>query len=412
MISTLTNMRLIVMLIVLLRQCTSLPVTTVPDDISTELGVIRTYFNMPGLLGVALKNGKIVGQGAAGYRRQGDSPLLAITDRINLGSCSKWMTATIAGRLVDRKLLSWTTQVHECFPNYSRFNSAFRNATLEQFLAHRSGVEQSITFYRHHWNELMAQKGSIREIRHWVAETVMIDAPEVKPGEFLYANQGYAVAAAMMEHVTGQAWETLLQEHIFTPLDMTSGMVGIVYNDSLPSMTPVGHDLPNSQTVPIPRPTPSDALLHNDQAALGSAGYIACTPEDWLKFLRVHIIGVEMGYLSSETDAKLKRPYMDVEGYGLGVSAYNRTWGAPGQVLTHGGDIFGQDTVFWMSPSHDFILVAYTNCRSDNNRTSLALDNAARLLVYKYSDGPAKNTRATSNDRPVLDRPALWSVHA
>jgi CubicO group peptidase (beta-lactamase class C family) len=354
-------------------------------DISADLALIRVARNMPGLSAIALKNGEIVAQGAAGYRRQGDTTPLLVTDPISLGSCSKWMTATIAGRLVDRKVLSWTTQIHECFPNYDSFNSVFRNATLEQFLAHRSGVQQSTTFYERHLSALLTQKGTFCQIRKWVAETVLKDAPEVKPSDFLYANQGYAVAAAMMEQITGEDWETLVQKHIFTPLQMTSAFVGINYDDAIPPKTPVGHDMPLGHTVPIPRPVLNAILLHNDQAATGPAGYIACTLQDWAKFLHAHVTGDRTGYLSVDTAAKLKRPYIGVEGYGLGVSAYNRTWATPGQALVHSGDIFGQDTVFWITPSRDLIVAVYTNCLSVDNSTGLALDNTAGMLIGRYA---------------------------
>ena len=375
----------LILLIVSFQQFTNYRVTADIADVSADLTLIRVYYKMPGLSALAMKKGQIVAQGASGYRRQGDPTPLLVTDPINLGSCSKWMTATVAGRLVDRKILSWTTQVHECFSNYNSFNSAFRNITLEQFFAHRSGAQQSTTFYKRHLNELLAQKGTFRQIRYWVAETVMKDVPEVSPGEYLYANQGYAVAAAMMEQITGQDWESLIQEHVFTPLQMTSATVGIIYDEVIPPKTPVGHDLPMNYTVPIPRPVPSATLLHNDQAATGPAGYIACTLQDWAKFLHAHVTAESTGYLSAETAAKLKRPFIGVEGYGLGVSAYNRTWATPGPALVHSGDIFGQDTVFWMTPSRDLIVGAYTNCRSDEKFTGLALDNAAGMLIARYA---------------------------
>ncbi|CAF2430540.1 unnamed protein product [Rotaria sp. Silwood2] len=391
-----------IILIFFLQQIKNYGIVAGIDDVSADLTLIRVYYNMPGLSALALKKGEIVAQGASGYRRQGDSTPLLVTDPINLGSCSKWMTATLAGRLVDRKVLSWTTQIRECFPNYDSFNTSFHNATLEQFLAHRSGVQQSTTFYNRHLKELLVQKGTFRQIRSWVAETVLKDPSEVQPGEFLYANQGYAVAAAMIEQLTGRDWESLIQEYIFTPLEMTSATIGIIYDETMPPKKPVGHDLPLNYKVPIPRPVPGATLLYNDQAATGPAGYIACTLQDWAKFLHIHVIGESTGFLSSETAAKLKRPFIGVEGYGLGVAAYNRTWATPGQALVHSGDIFGQDTVFWMTPSRDLIVAAYTNCRSDDKSTGLALDNAAGMLIGRYAYNSTK-TRTHIHDPIVLD---------
>ncbi|CAF2857890.1 unnamed protein product [Rotaria sp. Silwood2] len=366
-------------------------VTTNIDDISGDLEHIRVQQRMPGLSALALKNGKIVGQGAAGYRRQDYPAPLLISDPVNIGSCSKWMTATLAGRLVDRKLLSWSTQVHECFPNYETFNSAFRNATLEQLLAHRAGVQQTTTFYKYHILAFVYQQGNISQIRRWVVETVLKDTPEVQPGEFLYSNPGYTVAAVMMEQVTGQDWESLIYEHIFIPLEMTSARIGPVYDESLLPKAPIGHELPVNYTKPIPRPMLHPQILHVEYALSAPSGFVACTLHDWTKFLYAHIIAENTGYLSKDTAVKLKRPYQGVDGYGLGVTVHNLAWALPGQVLVHDGDAFGHSTVFLMAPAKDLIIVAFTNSRSDEGYAGKALDGAIYAFLAKYVDDVKKS---------------------
>ena len=88
------------------------------------------------------------------------------------------MTATIAGRLVDRGIITWTTRVRDLFTNYQTFHESFHNATLDQFLAHRTGVQQESTFNSNHWAALMAQSGTLAELRRWATESVLRDAPE------------------------------------------------------------------------------------------------------------------------------------------------------------------------------------------------------------------------------------------
>lgn len=352
---------------------------------SADLDAIRVQYNLPGISALAVKNGEIVAQGASGYRRHGYLTHLLATDPINLGSCSKWMTATVAGRLVDQNRISWTTTVRDCFSNYTLYNSAFQNATLEQFLAHRSGVQRSTTFNARYLSALIQRTGTFREIRFWVTETILKDAPEVQPGEFLYANEGYAVAAAMMEELTGQDWESLIQELVFTPLKMYSTTIGVFYNEIIPPFLPVGHKLLLNSTEPDTFKLGSATFLHNAQGASGPGGFIVSTLQDWVRFLRSHITGVSSNYLSAETAMKLKRSFIGEEGYGLGVYALNRTWATPGQALFHDGDIFGQNTVFWMTPSRDLIVAAYTNCRSDGPAVSSALDNVAWMLISTFA---------------------------
>src|SRR6266487_2545076 len=53
------------------------------------------------------------------------------------------------------------------------------------------------------------------------------------------------------------------------------------------------------------------------------------------------------------------------------------------------GNIWGEDTVVWIAPARDFIVVVFTNCGSADNSTALALDDVAGLLVSRYSGATA-----------------------
>src|SRR5213075_1599447 len=44
-----------------------------------------------------------------------------------------------------------------------------------------------------------------------------------------------------------------------------------------------------------------------------------------------------------------------------------------------------------MAPARDFIVVVFTNCRSADNSTALALDDVAGLLVSRYSGATASD---------------------
>jgi CubicO group peptidase (beta-lactamase class C family) len=361
----------------------------VPQDISADLESIRTNFHLPGISAMAIKQGRIVALGACGVRRQGQTTPLLVTDPINIASCTKWFTATIAGRLVDRGLISWNTRVRDLFTNYAVFNSAFHDVTLDQLLSHRSGVQQSSTFNANH-DEFWNQTGTIPQIRRWVSETVLKDTPEAPPGSYLYANQGYAIAATMMELASGKDWEMLMREEIFVPLRMTTATLGHVYDNALPPKFPVGHTLAVGQTIPVPRPASSASAAYQMQASLGPGGYVICTLQEWARFLHMQATSDMNGYLSTSTALHLQQSYSGTEGYGYGVDVGNRSWATPGQALSHSGSIFCHCTVFWVAPARDFIVVVFTNCQSDDDSTSLGLDNVASLLVGRYSDSVPK----------------------
>ena len=364
-------------------------------DISTNLETYRTNRHMPGLMAICIKSGRIMAQGAAGYRRQGQPDKLLLTDRVNLASNTKWMTATIAARLVDRGVISWNTRVCDLFTNYPAYHPALTNATLDQLLAHRSGVEQDTTFSNNHWNQLLAQNGTLPQLRRWVSEAVLTDAPEVAPGNFLYANQGYTVAATMLEIASGKDWETLIRDEIFTPLRMASAGLGIVYDDTVPPKNPVGHDLNAGQTVPVPRTATSTNVNYHYEASNGAGAYAASTLQDWAKFLHMHMTSDLGSYLSASNGLRLQQAFpgpafSGADGYSRGAYVYsNLTWALPGNALYHGGDGWGEDSIAWMSPSRDFIVVAYVNCHSADNSAILAMSDAASYLINTYSGATA-----------------------
>ena len=374
-------------------------------DVSSDLETIRNSRNMPGLSALVVKQGRIIAQGAAGYRRVGSSTPLMVSDPVNLGSCTKWMTATIAGRLVDRGLISWNTRVCDLFTNYPAFNVAFTNATLDQILCHRAGIQQENTFDTNHWSTFLGKFGTVPQLRRWVADTVLTDAPEVTPGTYLYANQGYIVAAVMMEIASGKAWESLVQDEIFTPIRMQSAKLGQVFDNVVPPKAPVGHDLGVGTNL-VPRSTLPNNYEFHYKASAGPAGYVSCTLQDWVKFLHIQATSGISDYLSPATGSWLQKAYTGAgtEGYGRGIITYNRSWALPGQALAHGGDIFGEDSLVWMAPALDFIVVAFANCSAANSATSLALNDVATLLVGRYSASVASG--------PLLENPQLVSLDA
>lgn len=354
------------------------------DNVSAEIENIRAAHHLPGISAMAVKKGRILAQGSAGIRRQGDSTPLLASDPINIASCTKWMTATMVGRLVDRGILRWDLRVREVFTNYATFNPAFPEITLDQLLCHQGRIEDSVSFQNRHGAQFLSVPGNISEIRRWVADTVLKDPPAPLG---TYANQGYTVIGAMVEIVTGKDWETLLREEVLEPLRMHSSGVGIVFDDALPPKAPVGHSLAAGGTIPKPVGRVVGNVDRFDQAAYGPGAYVTCTLQDWAKFLHMQMTSDLSDYLSPGTAAQLQGAFSGVQGYGRGVNAgLTRAWASPGYALNHSGDVFGEDCVFWAAPARDFFVLVFTNCHSDDNATGLGLDAVAGLLVQRYSN--------------------------
>lgn len=362
------------------------PVLSAQTDVSADLETIRDDYNLPGLSALAVRDGQIIAYGAAGVRRFLWSAPLTVEDRINLGSCSKWFAAVVAGRLVDAGVITWETRVSDLFDNYLDFDPAFQDATLEDFLMHRSGAQASPAFLAEHWDDLKLQTGTVTELRRWVSEAVLSDPPAVTPGDYLYANQGYAVVGTMLELASGKDYATLIREELFEPLRMTSSGLGIVHGESPPT-APSGHTLASGAAFPEVFYPPNQATYRCQRAAYEVAGFIGCSLADWAKFVHAMMTGDQSDFLSAASWQRIQTPGGGSEGYGLGIGVWSRWWADPGPALAHTGEYWGHFTTIWAAPAHDLIMLSFTNCDTEGDEAFLATDSAIGVLLG-HKDAP------------------------
>jgi len=129
--------------------------------------------------------------------------------RFWIASISKALTATAAMRLAERGQVSLDAKVGDVFPQVT---GELRDRTLRQLLAHRAGLKH-----------LYAADGVVDR-----AQAVAAISHKGAAGtSFLYSNDGYSLAAAMLEQITGNPFEKILADEIFAPADMaTSGVWG------------------------------------------------------------------------------------------------------------------------------------------------------------------------------------------
>mgnify|MGYP001547680922 CR=1 FL=1 len=66
---------------------------------------------------LVIRDGKVVGQAVRGVRRVGEPAPVVLSDRWNIGSDAKALTATLIGRLVDRGKLRWDTPLATMLPD-------------------------------------------------------------------------------------------------------------------------------------------------------------------------------------------------------------------------------------------------------------------------------------------------------
>ena len=176
-----------------------------PDSLERRLDAIAQHSHEEGEL-----NGNVlITRGAQVLYEQsfGTADISADIDnapntKFLIASISKPFTAVLVMQLVDAGKLSPQTQLATIFPNLSGNPAGV--ITLHQLLTHTSGLKELI---------------SANPMKRITARD--LETAQVKPDpDFEYSNTGYVCLVLVMEAVTGEPYEKLIQHAIFDPAGM------------------------------------------------------------------------------------------------------------------------------------------------------------------------------------------------
>ncbi|WP_395748684.1 serine hydrolase domain-containing protein [Prosthecobacter sp.] len=324
-----------------------------PKDVSSLLGPIIQKNDLPGMAAVVVRKGEIVALGIAGVRTRGRGDKLAANDLFHLGSDTKAMTAFLCGILVDEGKLKWTQTLGETFPELKKsMRPEYQAVTLEQLLTHRGGAPGALE-KDELWGRLRQHQGSATSARRLLLKEVTSKPPEAAPGgKYIYSNAGYAMAGHMAEKVTGKSWEDLMREKIFRPLGMTSAGFGAP-GSAAKNDQPRGHKADGSPVEPGPEA--------DNPAAIGPAGTVHCSIEDWAKFAAAQLPSAKIKLVKPATLEKLHTPAAGEPKYAMGwIIADGQPW-AGGRALTHNGSNTMWMVTAWLVPAKDSAILVTCN---------------------------------------------------
>jgi CubicO group peptidase (beta-lactamase class C family) len=310
---------------------------------------------------IADSNGIIL-IGSAGVREVNSPEQITTDDLFHLGSCTKAMTSALLATLVADDEIQWETTLIEVFPELEEvIHQDFHDVTLHQLVTHRGGLESNAADWRAY------QEQEIIERRLSILKDNLKDPGPVNQGEFNYSNLGYMIAGCMAERITGKSWETLIRERIFDPLGMSSAAFG-------PPGTfgeidqPWGHFKVGNNWRAVQRDNPE---------ALGPAGRVHCSFEDWGKFISLFLKQGNTTILDRDQLNKLVDP---VEDYACGWGIYQRDW-ADGIVYTHNGSNTMWLVTVWIAPEINRAFFAGTNSYDEN--AAEIIDNVIWNLIRR-----------------------------
>ncbi len=338
---------------------------TVPEDAGA-----------PGVGGaVYLKNGDRTEVFAAGQRgvnpatKQNAGPV-STNDIWHLGSNTKAITSTLLGTLIQNGIslpsaenpsqsdpvrkLNWDTPITDVFPEWrgkmetNGVLQRFQATTLRHFACHRSGLRMTPA---EDAETRVLQAGSKNEnpraFRLEMAERLLTrhhhDIPDdpnsftTSPGDtFFYGSGNYIVLPAVIERLTGSAFEDVMLYWLSANLGIQSARFGMPADGGEANKQPQGHLVGNAAPFGLSADNGPLPPIWN------GAGGLCMSIQDHLKFLRLHLNGTEGSLtLKPETLAELHKPMIGPNTDGQMV---RYAWGwlvsTDGQALSHDGTYF------------------------------------------------------------------------
>ncbi len=333
--------------------------------ITKELLELVSDGKAPGMIAAIISGKGVIAMGSAGVRKVGSDEAISCNDLVHLGSCTKAMTSTMITTLVEEGKLRWDMKLIKAIPELKKsIHRDYHEITLWQLLTHRAGIPaKTVNWDAHNQKE-------IKERRLAILKDNLSSPPPIKIGEFTYSNLGYIIAASMAEQITGQSWESLMIKRLFDPLGMTSAGFGDPVKNTSRNQ-PWGHNKWNGKWEPS---------RSYDPEAIGPAGEIHCTVEDWAKFLSLFLTEKNQ-ILDHKYLSKLVEP---VGFYAAGWGVSNHTW-AKGKIFTHDGSNGIWFATVIIAPGLDRAFLVVTNSRDFSSTSDVCSKMKTKLILMESS---------------------------
>jgi CubicO group peptidase (beta-lactamase class C family) len=267
--------------------------------------------------------------------------------KFRIGSVTKQFTAACVLQLIEAGKLSPDDKLSKFYPDFPKGDSV----TIHMLLNHTSGIASYTD-----------QKDFMSVATLSWPKDSMIAYFKNKPYNFspgtkwAYNNSGYFLLGCIVEKVSGQSYETYLQQNIFNPLDMKNS--GVDKLDSVLIFRAKGYSKKGKKTV------------NADHISMDwpfSAGVLYSTLDDLYKWDRALY---ENKILSDASRKKMFTPGMSNYGYGIIIDSLEnhlRIW--------HNGGIPGFSSNLSRFVNDDICTVVFSNNESNTDFVAIAMAN-------------------------------------
>ena len=292
-----------------------------------------------------------------------------------LGSITKQFTAMLILQLAAENKLDLHAQISKYLPDYPKETGD--KITIHHLLTHTSGIPNYTSFPDFFQNESRNPYTPDEFVKKFEDKPL-----DYEPGEqFSYSNSGYFLLGVIIEKVTGKSYEQMLNEHIFSPLNMTDS--GYDNHDDILKNRATGYEKNGNTFV---------NSKYLDMTIPYAAGSLYSTVEDLYKWDQ-----------ALYTNTILPKDYMDMYfkpyitafgnnsyayGWGVGKSPIGKSTDSI-YTISHGGGINGFNTIISRAPSDKSLVVLLNNT---GGAPLNEITRAIRGIIYeKDYDFPKKS---------------------
>ena len=298
-------------------------------------------------------------------------------ERVAIASASKWLSALMLGRLIERGVLAWDSRVGDYFPDAP---APTRAITLAQLFSHTAGMDVDDAPC------LSNRLTTLQDCARQILATPLVYAPGTG---FAYGGNSMQVAGAMAERATGEGWDALFIAEVVAPL----GLSGTDWSTAspLPGYVPT----PNPRIAGGARSTLDDYGRVVDMAlAAGRHGHQVYLRDDTIAAMAIDRAAGLPVYFSP----------IGGRGYGYGIGQWVEAKDARGNTLrVSSPGAFGfTPWVDWRSGSNGVLLVRGNGSAMREDLTAIELLALQQLDFQRYTQS-VKRTARPQGRRPTLD---------
>jgi D-alanyl-D-alanine carboxypeptidase len=359
-----------------------------PTIESTVDGAVKTYVLTTGVPGVTValaQNGTMIYAQGYGYSDESTHQATKSSDIFEIGSITKQFTATILMKLQEQAKLHADDSMATYLPQYG-FPSTI---TLRMLLTHTSGLANYTTFPQ--FSEWSANGVSEATVLTAVSQAPLQFAPGTA---YTYSNSNYFVLGAIIEAITGQSYESNLDQYIIHPL----GLQNTYYEIPPAALAATGYDNSTGLLELVTPWTRSSAFA---AGALSTNVYDLVTWENAL--MHGQVVSPDSFKEMTTSNGFVSNGYS--YGFGLVLGTYN---GRP--IMWHNGGIAGfltQELVFLDS---GVTLVEFANLDTIDLNSGFVniLDAVCSSAQLSGTCGP---TQGTTAQQMVDEKNSLLHAH-